>query len=285
LAKGIFSTIRFKIDNILIAKFFSAPTLGVYVVAKDLATIPAGQIIQPIMQPIYVGLAEHLNAPAKFADKVHKIILSIGMIVIPITVGTDAVSTNLVHVLLGDEWLQAIPILNVITYILLSGALNNFFSTILMVLGKDKASFALDAVFGITSIGVFVWLISNLSIIEFAWLRVLLGYSIALFTLFYIKLVSAVSLMRIFALLLFPILLSLGMYGVIISFDSLVQIDNKLLELLIHIFIGSFVYIVELVIFTFILKSKIAEFSFLWQTFFLSLFQKVTKERVKKVGI
>jgi len=159
LAKGFFSTIRFKIDNILIAKYFSTPVLGSYTVAKDLATIPAGQIVKPIMEPIYVGLAKDIKSPIKFADKVHKILLSIAIIVMPISIGTMSIADDLTMVVLGEGWQHAIPILEVITLVILSGAINDFCSTSLTVLGKVKAAFMLDVIFGVATITLFVWLV------------------------------------------------------------------------------------------------------------------------------
>ena len=58
LLKSIFVFVRFRVDKILLSKFFPLQSLGVYTVANDLASLPAGQIIAPVMEPLYVGLSE-----------------------------------------------------------------------------------------------------------------------------------------------------------------------------------------------------------------------------------
>jgi O-antigen/teichoic acid export membrane protein len=274
LAKGVFSTLRYKIDNILIAKFFLPTALGVYTVARDVATVPAGQIIGPIMQPLYVGLAKTIDAPKIFADKVQKIILCTAIIIFPISMGTSAIAENLVFILLGDKWKEATLIIEVIALIIFSGAFNDLFSSILTVLGKVKQSFLLDVIIGVLTVVIFILLTPKLSLVEFAILRVTFGFMVSFTNVIFLRQISKISLTRIFLLVFLPFMNALLMYLTVSNISLLID-DNGVIKLLIQLFSGVVVYISLSILMVYTLRNRFKEFDFFWNTFIEAIRLKI----------
>ncbi len=275
LAKGIFSNIRYKIDNILIAKVFSAQALGLYSTAKDIATMPAGQIVEPLTQPLYVGLASYKNSPKIFADKVHKSMLSAAMIAFPIAFGISAVASPLVIVLLGEKWHAAISIVEILSFLLLSGVFNSLTGQILNVLGRVKASFFLDVILGVFTIVIFVTLATKLNISEFALLRVAIGIVSAAVMFLYLERVSKISLGKVLILILPVFIMALGMYFFVNFIAGFYLIKILAGQLIFSILLGVLFYSLLSLLVVFILKKYLDEYEFLWKTFYLPLFSKL----------
>jgi O-antigen/teichoic acid export membrane protein len=267
LAKGFFSTIRYKIDNILIMKFFSSSALGIYTVSKDLATLPAGQIITPMMKPLYVGLSNQLDDHARFTDTVQKSIFTTAMVIFPIAFGISAVSSNLVSVLLGNQWLEAIPIVKMISFILLSGTLGTLFAHVYTVLGRVKESFFLDVIIGGSTIVVFVAAAPFITFHNFALLRVILGVFVTIVTLIYLKRFIPLQLFRILKLLSIPFTSSLVMYVVIDLIPTLNNVLPTLISLIIEVVLGVLIYVSVSLVLLYSVKSYFNEVEFFIKTF------------------
>lgn len=278
LAKGIFSNIRFKIDNILISKFFPAQALGLYSISKDVATMPAGQVVGPLMQPLYVGFSESINSPKVLADKAHKAILAAGMIVFPIAFGISALAEPIVYVLLGKKWLEAIPLVEVITFILLSGVFTAIATQLFNVMGKVKASFYIDVFLGVFTIATFVMLGKGLSLNEFAVLRVCLGLFSVFCMYLFMRMVSSISIGRILSLV-FPVFLMAGsMYLFVKSIDNSILSFVPILRLLLGSIVGAVFYGFCTLFAVSVLKNISQEYEFIWKTFYLPLFKIINRK-------
>lgn len=278
LARGIFVNLRFKIDNIIIARYFPAASLGLYTVAKDIATTPVGQIVTPVIQPLYVGLAQHLNNPKLFADKVHKTILSALFLVFPIAFGISAVADNIVIVFLGDKWLEAIPIVKIIAFVILSGVLNSLMTEVLNLLGKTKANFFLDIFIGTGTIATFALLATHLEIAEFALVRVLLGFISLAVVIIYICSVSELRLVRILCLVAPVFGCAYIMLHAVAMAQTLIITENNILKLLLLIIIGVFSYGTTCFFIINLLKNKVGEYNFVWNTVLIPIKDFCTKK-------
>ncbi|MBL4829983.1 MAG: lipopolysaccharide biosynthesis protein [Aliivibrio sp.] len=267
LAKGFFSTIRYKIDNILIMKFFSSTALGIYTVSKDLATLPAGQIITPMMKPLYVGLSNELDNLSVFTDKVQKSIFATAMIIFPIAFGISAVSSNLVNVLLGQQWLQATPIVETISFILLSGTLGTLLAHIYTILGRVKESFILDVIVGGATIIVFIAAAPFITFYNFALLRVIFGIFVTLATFIYLKKFIPLNLIKISILLSLPLFSSLIMYFLITLFPDSNILLTQSYALILQIISGVLIYSTVSLFLIYLTKNRFNEVEFFFKTF------------------
>lgn len=173
ILKSIFVFFRFRIDKILLSKFLTLDSLGVYTVSMDLATLPAGQIIAPAMEPLYVGLSEIYEDKKLLADKVHKTLSLLFIIVLPVSVGIYVTSENLVYIMLGESWKSAPPLVATICFVLIPGVIGDFFTRIMTAMGKVKLIFKFEFVLGLLTIGIFVFLADRMTVIDFAELRVI----------------------------------------------------------------------------------------------------------------
>lgn len=272
LLKSLFVFVRFRIDNIFISKYLPLEGLGAYSVAKDVATLPSGQIIGPVMDPLYVSLSSINKNPIIFADKAHKTLSVMFAIVLPISIGTHITAENIVPVLLGKQWHHAIPIVSVLAFILLPAMLSNFLTRIMTALGKVRLIFKFELLLGIFTVATFALLASGMSLIQFAELRVALTGFNTLFVLFVLTLVSSLSFFRIIGLIIAPLLSSVVMMFCIIEFDSYINSLIPLYQLGLQVSFGAIIYLIMMSAFIYLLRNRINEYQFIWKTFYLHVF-------------
>jgi len=275
LLKSIFVFLRYRIDTIFISKFFPAEALGGYSVAKDVATLPAGQVVGPITGSLYVGLSSIHNDAYLFADKVHKAVCAIFIVVLPISLGTYVVSDELVYVLLGDKWQQVIPIVMILSFTLLPSVLGDFLTRVMTALGKVKLIFKLELLFGVLTVSLFSIMARQLTLENLAILRVstiILNTSIVLIIL---SRKSELSFFRILGLIFIPLISAVFMVLIIWEFQQTISQYSHLIQLILQVLVGALAYLIMLSMFVYVFRNTIKEYQFIWKTFYISVFSKL----------
>jgi len=275
LLKSFFVFLRFKVDNIFLSKYLPLEGLGTYTVAKDVATLPSGQLIGPVMQPLYVGLSSVRKDAVLFADKAHKALSLLFLIVIPISVGTYITAGNLVQVLLGDKWqAQATPLVMILAFVLLPGILGDFLTRIMTALGKVKLIFKFELLLGLLTVGSFAALASEMLLTDYAWLRVTLTTINTLLVLTVLTSLSSLSFFRIIALILLPLTASFFMLLSIMQISEFIMFLGPISQLFFQVILGVVIYFILISSVIFLLRNTINEYQFIWKTFYLSLADK-----------
>ena len=98
------------LDNILIGRYWGPQVLGIYAVAYRLLLMPIQQINTPIASVALPALSRLQHEPIKYCRYYYKAIRLITTVGIPV-VGFMFVSTeSLILLVLGEKWLDAVPI-------------------------------------------------------------------------------------------------------------------------------------------------------------------------------
>lgn len=117
LANGIISFANSRADVIVIGRFFDTATLGIYSIAHEIATLAITEIVSPIHRAVLAGFSK-LNGDAAVLRtafiEAQSIIILIGL---PIAAGIGLTADPLVRLALGDKWLDAIPLIQILALI------------------------------------------------------------------------------------------------------------------------------------------------------------------------
>ena len=140
LAGNIASFVYQRADTFILGKVAGSQVLGVYNVAREIANLATSELVAPIrrvMLPGFASLQEDVSALRHAFLDGFGVILLIGM---PIAVGLSLVADPLIRVLLGDRWLDAIPLMQVLVlYGVSSVAMANQWP-VLVALGRQRAA-------------------------------------------------------------------------------------------------------------------------------------------------
>jgi lipopolysaccharide exporter len=106
------SVVRF--PHFLIGRLLGPQLLGIFTVAYDIATLPATELSSPVNRAALPGYSAMVGDKIKFKET----FLDVGAVVIalalPSSAGLAIVADPLVRVILGENWLQAVPVLQIL---------------------------------------------------------------------------------------------------------------------------------------------------------------------------
>jgi len=271
LLKSIFVFLRFRVDDILLSRFLLLDTLGVYTVSKELASLPAGQIIAPVMEPLYVGLSDIHDNKLLFADRVHKALSLLFIIVLPVSLGIHVTADNLVYTFLGEKWQHAVPIVMIIAFTLIPGMLGNFFTRVMTAMGCVKLVFQFEFFLGILSISMFFVLAEYMTVLDFARLNVAVTSLNTFIVVIVFTQLSSISFLRICILVVFPLISAVSMLYAVLMLNPFISIFSNLIQLIIQVSVGVLLYFYLMTSFIYLLRNKLDEYQFIWKTFYLSI--------------
>ena len=106
--------------DVLIGRLSGADALGVYRIAKELAQLPNTELYQPIMRAVFPGFSRVANDLGRLRPIYADVQGAVAMVTVPASIGIVMLADPIVKLLLGSNWLLAIPVIQVVG---LSGAL------------------------------------------------------------------------------------------------------------------------------------------------------------------
>ncbi len=125
-------------QNFILAKFVGSRGLGVYSVSNEIATITTTEIIAPINRAAYPGYSKLSHNKDELKKTYLKTLSYIALIAFPSAFGIFGIAPFLVPVMLGDNWVDAIFIIQIISLASAFEALNTNSSYIYLALAKQK---------------------------------------------------------------------------------------------------------------------------------------------------
>ena len=134
-------------DNILIGRFVGAAALGAYTLAYNIMLVPMSRIAGPLQKVLGPTFARMQDEPARIADAWVRIVRLLGMISIPSLLGLVVVAPDFVHVVLGEAWAPAIPLIQVLAWVGLLQSLQSINTDILQARGKTSTIFRFTILF------------------------------------------------------------------------------------------------------------------------------------------
>jgi O-antigen/teichoic acid export membrane protein len=124
LLQNIFASFNIQLPALVIGRSFEAQALAYFNIAKELTSMTTAQFAAPIRHALYPGIVKMQDELPQMARTVTS---SIGMIVLvglPAAIGLAVTAPLIVPVVLGDKWLDIVPIVGLLS---LSTAIHMFY--------------------------------------------------------------------------------------------------------------------------------------------------------------
>ena len=132
MATGLLNTLYNNVYKLVIGRYFSAATLGFYDRASHFTTQGVSGILTPLQQVTYPVLSKTQNDQSRLKKAFRKVILATTFVIFPLALLLGFMAEPLILFLLGDQWAEAIPFMQ----ILCAGALITHLSSINLNLFK-----------------------------------------------------------------------------------------------------------------------------------------------------
>jgi O-antigen/teichoic acid export membrane protein len=100
-----------RIDEILLGRLATNRALGLYSLASEMGQLPVSEVAAPLNRSMMPALARIQQDPGRMNAAYLNVIGTLAMVVIPAGVGMALVADPFVRVVLGYQWLEAVPLL------------------------------------------------------------------------------------------------------------------------------------------------------------------------------
>lgn len=145
-------SIQMRAQDFVIGKFSGPKGLGLYNVAYEIATLPTTGIVFPINRAVFPGFSRLAREPHALLRGYVDVVGLIALLVLPAGFGIAATAELLIPVFLGDKWLDAIPVVQILAFYGTLAALSSVFSPTFLALGRPK----MLSVFTVINVALFV---------------------------------------------------------------------------------------------------------------------------------
>jgi O-antigen/teichoic acid export membrane protein len=127
-----------QIDKILVGRRTDAASLGTYSLADDISAMPTGELLAPLGRVLFPAFVQAAHNPAELC-RVYCLALGVQAIVaLPAGVGLALVADTAVPLLLGSQWIAAIPLVQTLALLNVAIALMHSSGYLLLTLGKVR---------------------------------------------------------------------------------------------------------------------------------------------------
>lgn len=144
-----------QVDKFLVGRRTDAASMGSYSLADDIAAMPTTELLTPLSRVLFPVFVDSAHDPEKLRSAFCKAIGVQSLIGLPAGVGLFAIAGDVVLLLLGERWEQAVPLIQTLALINIFSALSYSSSYLLLALGKIRAIAYLSWL----SVWVFVFLL------------------------------------------------------------------------------------------------------------------------------
>lgn len=248
---GLMSALNNKLDPLILARPVGIEGAGHYFMGLQLAELPTREIAFPATRAIYPGLSELQAEPGRANQAFLKGVEAMAAIAMPAAIGFALVARDLVPILLGEKWLDAIPVVEIITPVM--GMQMPLLATqyYAMALGSTRLVFLRELAFFLVRTPVFVLAAIHHGLIGAAWAVAGCGLVHILLNLALYGRTSGDAFWRpiwrakrsiVAALIMAAVLVGLRSAGAIADFTALARV-------IIEIGLGGCAYAVFLVLF------------------------------------
>lgn len=114
LAVNIGIYISSKLDEFIAVRIVSSSSYGIYNVASDLGQIPANELSLPVSRVLVPLLSKLQDDPSHLWNTYVNTMAGVNTVTLPAGIGMALVAPQLVPILLGEAWLDAVPYVQIL---------------------------------------------------------------------------------------------------------------------------------------------------------------------------
>lgn len=138
LANNILTYVYSRTDTLFIGKLLGAQSLGIYSLAYEISNLVTSELISPIRRAIFPGFAKLAVDREKLTASVLDTLSLIALIGTPLAAGIGLVADPLVPILLGEKWLETIPLIEILAVYGLFHTMSTTTGPAYLALGKPQ---------------------------------------------------------------------------------------------------------------------------------------------------
>jgi lipopolysaccharide exporter len=124
--------------DFIIGRLAGAHGLGLYSVAYEISNLPTTELVNPVSRAIFPGFSKLTDDPGRLRTAFLRVAALAALITFPAGAGIAALAEPLVHLLLGAQWMQAAPLIQILAIYGVMRALHAGTGDVYLALGVHR---------------------------------------------------------------------------------------------------------------------------------------------------
>lgn len=233
-----------RMTDLILGKVAGPHALGIYSLAYEYANLPLTEMAMPINRAIFPGFSRMSHDLVQLTQSLLNVVALLALAIIPAGLGMCAIASVLVPVLFGEKWLEAVPLMQILSIYGVVFALQNNNGLVYMALGKPRIVAYLSLVYVSILLPVLIYATLAWGMIGAAWAVLVVAAVFLVIDYTVLVIQTQFKIGQLLIQIWRPLVAGLLMYGIIAATsDYLVgNGTDKKLVLLILIFAGIVSY-------------------------------------------
>jgi len=169
MANNLIYFLNNRSPELFVGKILNPQAAGLFTVSNEIAMISTTEFSAAVSRASYPGYAKVADNANDLKNLYLNVISSTAFLLFPLGIGVASVAGLIVPVFLGDQWLEAIPLIKIIAIGGLLMAINSNAGYVFMALGNPRLSTFLGSLRILIFIPTLVYLVSTQGLIGAAW--------------------------------------------------------------------------------------------------------------------
>ena len=153
LVSGLIDTVWREIYQVVIGKCYSAETLGQYTRAQQFGSIFSSNLTAVVQRVSYPVLSEIQDEKARLKAAYQKVIKVTMLVTFCCMLGLASIAEPMIVTLIGEQWLPAVPLLQIICFMMMLYPLHAINLNMLQVQGRSDLFLKLEIIKKIIAVG------------------------------------------------------------------------------------------------------------------------------------
>jgi lipopolysaccharide exporter len=148
-------------QNFILGKTSGSESLGSFSIAKEISTLTTAQLVAPINRAAYPGYSKVAHDIERLKDSYFKVLSHIILFAVPSAIGVSAISPLLVPVLLGQKWIEIVPLIQIIALASIFRSITTNSHYVFLAMAKQRLTTLLLCIYLLIFIPLLLWLTSE----------------------------------------------------------------------------------------------------------------------------
>lgn len=144
-------------SGFIVGKFGGPKQLGLYQISYEVSNLPSTDLVAPINRAIFPGYSKMAGDMNVLRQGFLNVLSGIAVVVLPIGLGITLLAEPLVRVMLGEQWLEAAPLIGILSIAGILNALGSNQGAALLALGRPRVLTLMAALQALVLVPLLLW--------------------------------------------------------------------------------------------------------------------------------
>lgn len=140
LLRGFAEFMNYQFDRLLIGILGGPRQVGVFGMARDVATLPATELVEPISRALLPTLSKLNELPDRQSAAITRALAGTMLVAAPLSIGFATIAYEFVLLMFGEQWLDVVPLVPMICVSAMSSGFRGIALNVLVVIGRVRTA-------------------------------------------------------------------------------------------------------------------------------------------------